>query len=44
MEEMFDEDISGANCDINCTKTHEYTERYKISVIKMSNTVIYPCY
>jgi len=44
MEEMFDEDISWANCDINCTKTHEYTEWYKISVIKMANAVIYPSY
>lgn len=44
MEEVLDENISGSNSNINCTKTHEYTERYKISVIEMTNTVIYPCY
>ena len=43
MEKVFDEDVSGANSDVNCTQTHKYTEWYKISVIEMPNTVIYPC-
>jgi len=43
MKEVFDENISGTNGDINRTKAHEYTEWYKISVIEMTNTVVYPC-
>lgn len=44
MKKVLDEDVSGANSDVNCTKTHEYTKWYKISVIEMTNTVVYPCY
>lgn len=43
MKEVFDENMSGTNGNINCTKAHEYTEWYKISVIEMTDTVIYPC-
>ena len=44
MKEVFNEECSSRHSDIKGSKAHEYTKRYKIFMVKMTNTVIYPSY